>query len=89
MAKSSQNVAYTELFVGVLFLIIGVTLLTSFAPTIHTATNTAATGALENVTATAKTVYGFSDLAWAGGSIVFIIVGIFSLAMGVKKAVSA
>jgi len=77
---------YTELFVGLLFLIIGITLLTSFAPTVSSATATGTGHALENVTSTAKIVYGFTDLAWAGGSLVFIIVGIFSLAMGAKKS---
>lgn len=78
--------AYTELFVGLLFLIIGVTLLTTFAPTMHEATDTSTGSALENVTGSAKIIYGFTDLVWAGGSIVFIIVGVFSLAMGVKKS---
>lgn len=74
-----------RLFLSVIFIIIGVVLLTSFATTIHDSTVTTTGGALENVSANAKTLYGFYDLIWAALGLVFIIGGGWSAVATVKK----
>lgn len=71
--------------VGIVFVLIGVLLLTSLAPTIHTQTNTASTGALENVSATSKTIYNLYDLIWAVAGLVFIVGGAFGLYKEMKS----
>lgn len=81
--------AITSVFVGVILLVIGATLLLGQASTIHSLTATGTGTALENVSSNAKSLYGLGDFVWAGVSLVFIVIGGFSIAVGVKKMVGA
>ena len=74
-----------HLFLSVIFIIIGVVLLTSFAGTVHSQTDTSTGKALENVTANAKTIYTFYDLVWAALGLVFIIGGGWSVVTTLRK----
>jgi len=67
----SSLIAFVFAIIG---LVIAVTILTSQAPGIHDATDTSATAPLENVSALAKTVYGFSDI--------FVALGVLALVGG-------
>ena len=85
-----------HLFLSVIFIIIGVVLLTSFAGTVHTQTDTklnstgngcngATAGALCNVSSNAQTIYQFYDLVWAALGLVFIIGGGWSAVTTLRK----
>lgn len=73
-----------QLFVGIIAVVIGVILITSLATTINTNTNTASTKPLENVSQSAKALYGLYDLVWAALGLVFIVGGGFLVVTSFK-----
>lgn len=70
---------------GLIFVIIGVVLITSLAITVNTNTQTDAGDALENVSGDAKSLYGLFDLIWAAGGLVLIVAGLFTIATSFGK----
>lgn len=86
---SLHNAMVANAITGLIFVIIGVVLLTSLALTVNTSTadnefnstgDDNAAGALENVSADAKSLYGLFDLIWAAGGLVLIVAGLFTIA---------
>lgn len=80
--------------VGLIFVIIGVLLITALAPTINETSSTNAfnstgnenpAGALENVSGSAATLYALYDFIWAVGGLVLIVVGVIAVALQFKK----
>lgn len=71
--------------VGLIFVIIGVLLITALAPTINETTGTAAGDPLENVSGSAATLYALYDFIWAVGGLVLIVVGVIAVALQFKK----
>ena len=67
---------FSVLILGVVAVVVGVLLVTSQAPTITDNTNTDAGGALENVSESAKSIYGLYDFIWATAGLVLIVGGI-------------
>ena len=68
---------------GIVAILVGVILLTALAGTIHTQTDT--TGALNNVSASAKTLYNLYDLLWAVLGLVFIAGGGYRVVSSFKE----
>jgi len=65
-----------ELIFGVIAIVVGVILITSQAVTIHDSTDTSTGKPLENVSASAKTMYGLYDFLWAVAGLGLIIGGL-------------
>jgi drug/metabolite transporter (DMT)-like permease len=70
---------------GIIAIVIGVVMLTSFGGTIVTATATGTGKPLENASATSKTMYGMIELLYPIMGVLFMVGGAFSLGKGIKK----
>ena len=70
---------------GLIFVIIGVVLITALAVTVTDNTSTDTGDPLENVSGDAKSLYGLFDLVWAAGGLILIVAGLFTIATSFGK----
>lgn len=74
-----------QMVLAVVGIIVGVILITSQATTINTNTNTQTNGNLENVSSSAKSIYGLYDFVWSIAGLVLIVGGLATFYHGAKK----
>lgn len=72
------------LITSLVFVIIGVLIITGLAPTISEAAGTGVNESLENVSGTAATIYQLYDFIWAVGGLVLLVLGVLGVAAGFK-----
>ena len=86
-----NNSMVAQAITGLIFVIIGVVLITALAVTVTDNTNTdsgsglALNATLENVSGDAKSLYGLYDLVWAAGGLILVVAGLFTIAKSFGK----